>query len=70
VEIALATKRKLGFVQGTTSRPIDDAIQAEMWDTYNCIIIAWIQNSVSESIGESIKGQPGFKKIQNQHRNI
>ena len=54
MEIALATKRKLGLVQGTVPRPHDDQVESEMWDTCNCMIIAWIQNSVSESIGKSI----------------
>ena len=54
MEIALATKRKLGLVQGTVLRPNDDPVKSEMWDTCNCMIIAWIQNSVSESIGKSI----------------
>jgi len=39
VEIALATKRKLGFVQRTNPRPTDDRIKAKMWDTCDCMII-------------------------------
>ena len=54
MEIGLATKRKLGFIQGTVLRPTDDPSKAEMWDTYNSMIMAWITNSVSDSIGKSI----------------
>ncbi|KAJ8430478.1 hypothetical protein Cgig2_003060 [Carnegiea gigantea] len=54
VEIGLATKRKLGFVQGTVTRPTDDLIKAKMWDACNSMIIAWLMNSISESIGKSI----------------
>ena len=54
VEIGLATKRKLGFVQGTITRSDDDPLKADMWDTCNSMVIAWLQNSVSESIAKSI----------------
>ena len=54
MEIALATKRKLDIVQGTVSRPHDDQVKAEMWDTCNSMMIAWMQNSVSKPIGKSI----------------
>jgi len=54
MEIALATKRKLGFVQGTVARPHDDQVKVERWDTCNNMIIAWLQNSVFESIGKSV----------------
>ena len=31
MEIGLATKRKLGFVQPTVIRPIDDPLQGKIW---------------------------------------
>jgi len=40
VEIGLATKRKLEFVQGIVTQPTDDLIKPEMWDTCNSMIIA------------------------------
>ena len=54
MEISLATKRKLAFVQGTLIRPSDDPIKAEQWDTCNNMIIAWIMNCVSDTINRSI----------------
>jgi len=54
MEIALASKRKLSFIQGTLTRPVDDPIKGEPWDACNNLVIAWIMNSVSESIAESI----------------
>ncbi|PWA63000.1 hypothetical protein CTI12_AA355130 [Artemisia annua] len=54
VEIALSTKRKLGFIRGTVPRSMDDANLQEQWDTCNNLVIIWLMNSVSESIGKSI----------------
>ena len=54
MEMSLATKRKPAFVQGTLIRPSDDPIKAEQWDTCNNMIIAWIMNCVSDTIGRSI----------------
>ena len=54
MRIAHATKLKLSFVQGTFPRPHDDPIKDDMWDTCNSMVIAWVQNSVSESVGKFI----------------
>ena len=54
MEIHLSTKRKLVFVQGTLSRPVDDPVKQEQWDSCNNLVIAWIMNSVCESISRSI----------------
>ncbi|GKC02060.1 cysteine-rich receptor-like protein kinase 8 [Tanacetum coccineum] len=35
IEIALSTKRKLGFIKGTILRSLDDAALQEQWDTSN-----------------------------------
>ncbi|XP_071688645.1 uncharacterized protein [Rutidosis leptorrhynchoides] len=54
IEIALSTKRKLGFVTGIVVRSADDLVKAEQWDTCNNMVISWIMNSVSDSIVKSI----------------
>ncbi|XP_010683873.1 uncharacterized protein LOC104898483 [Beta vulgaris subsp. vulgaris] len=54
MEIALAAKRKLGFVTGVVKRESRDTVKAEAWDTCNNMIISWILNSVSYSIKKSV----------------
>jgi len=54
MEIALSTKRKLPFVHETLLRATDDPIKGDQWDACNNLVIAWIMNSVSDSIADSI----------------
>ena len=41
-------------MQGTIARSTDDPFKGEQWDACNNLVIAWIMNSVFESIAESI----------------
>ena len=51
--IALSVKNKLGFINGTISRPVD-ANLLEPWVRNNNIVISWILNSVSKEISASV----------------
>ncbi|XP_071714833.1 uncharacterized protein [Rutidosis leptorrhynchoides] len=48
IEIALSTKRKLGFVTGTIARPADDLTRADQWDTCNNMVNSWLMNSLEK----------------------
>ena len=54
MEIALSTKRKPPFVHGTLSKPIDGPIKGDQWEACNNLVIAWIMNSIFDSIADSI----------------
>ncbi|XP_074360672.1 uncharacterized protein LOC141700921 [Apium graveolens] len=54
MEIQLASKRKLGFVQGTEVRSLTDATEAIQWETCNNMVISWLHNNISDSINKSI----------------
>lgn len=54
LEIQLASKRKLGFVDGTVTKDTTDATQGMQWDTCNNLVISWLHNNVSDNIRNSI----------------
>ncbi|KAL2928518.1 Antiviral helicase SKI2 [Bienertia sinuspersici] len=54
MEIALASKRKLGFVTGVVVRDKTDGVKQEAWDTCNNMVISWILGNVSDPIKKSV----------------
>ena len=54
MEMALSSKRKLGYINGTVIRDEDGIIKGDMWDTCNDTIIGWIMGSVSKPIKQTI----------------
>jgi len=54
MEMYLSTKHKLVFVLGTFPQPQDDHLKAAQWEACNNLVICWIMNSISQTIGKSI----------------
>src|SRR3989442_2219623 len=52
--MALATKNKVGFIDGTISAPPEEDPLFDTWKRCNMIVLTWIQNSVESSIANSI----------------
>lgn len=51
---SLRTKRKLGFVDGTLKRLVNNPEDEEKWDMVNSMIIGWIYSSVDPKLRPSI----------------
>ncbi|KAL2945484.1 Retrovirus-related Pol polyprotein from transposon TNT 1-94 [Bienertia sinuspersici] len=70
MEIALASKRKLGFVTGEEKKDNLDAVKSEAWETCNNMVISWILTNVSESIKKSVmfvgSAQEIWKQLENR----
>ncbi|KAL2928660.1 Retrovirus-related Pol polyprotein from transposon TNT 1-94 [Bienertia sinuspersici] len=54
MEVALSSKRKLGFVKGTVVKDSTDPVKIEAWVTCNDMVVSWIMNNVNDHIKRSI----------------
>ncbi|XP_061371030.1 uncharacterized protein LOC133313653 [Gastrolobium bilobum] len=54
MRMALLSKNKLGFVNGTIKKPDDDSPLFGSWEKCNTMIISWLNRSISESIAQSV----------------
>ncbi|KAL2904366.1 Retrovirus-related Pol polyprotein from transposon RE1 [Bienertia sinuspersici] len=65
-ELALASKRKLGFITGAVERDNVDKVKQEAWDTCNSMVISWILANVFDAIKKSIMYSGSAKQIWKQ----
>ncbi|XP_045830694.1 uncharacterized protein LOC123921985 [Trifolium pratense] len=52
--VAIRSKNKLHFLNGTLPRPLDDDRDCMAWDRCNTMIMSWITNSVEPEIAQSV----------------
>lgn len=50
MELALETKNKLGFINGTCTKPEIDDIMTKQWDRCNFVALSWILGCVAEEL--------------------
>ncbi|XP_071718496.1 uncharacterized protein [Rutidosis leptorrhynchoides] len=48
--LALQTKNKTGFIDGTVMKSTTDDVLALQWDRCNYVVLSWILNSISEEL--------------------
>ncbi|XP_059289427.1 uncharacterized protein LOC132042934 [Lycium ferocissimum] len=54
VLISLSAKNKLGFINGGCKKPAEDSPLFEQWRRCNDMVLAWLLNSLSKEIAESV----------------
>lgn len=54
VLMALNVRNKLGFIDGTISKPPENHREYGAWSRCNDIVATWLMNSVSKTIGQSL----------------
>lgn len=54
VSIALSAKLKLGFIDGSVVKPVDNNTQIAMWNRCNDMVVSWLLNSISTEIRNSV----------------
>ncbi|XP_074372323.1 uncharacterized protein LOC141713026 [Apium graveolens] len=54
MEIQLASKRKLGFVDGSVKKSAIDATEAAQWETCNNMIISWLHSNITDAVKRSV----------------
>nr|XP_009601027.2 uncharacterized protein LOC104096369 [Nicotiana tomentosiformis]XP_009601028.1 uncharacterized protein LOC104096371 [Nicotiana tomentosiformis] len=54
VLIALSTKNKLGFIDGTRAPPVITSKDYQPWTRCNDMVTSWLLNSLSKDIGDSV----------------
>jgi hypothetical protein len=52
--VAVRSKNKLHFLNGTLPRPFDDDRDSMAWDRCNTMLMAWLTNSVEPEIAQSV----------------
>ncbi|XP_074289544.1 uncharacterized protein LOC141614699 [Silene latifolia] len=63
MELAICTKRKLGFLTGVVKRPVNDPLKEAAWDTCNSLLISWIMHNVEKQINRFVMYVKTAKEI-------
>jgi hypothetical protein len=61
--MALRSKNKLHFLNGTLPRPIDVDRDSLAWDRCNTMIMSWLNNAVEPEISQSILWMDSAQEI-------
>lgn len=69
--MALTTKNKDGFIDGTITRPLaGSAAEIKQWTRYNTLVKGWILNSISPSIAQSVMYSEDAHELWNELKEL
>ncbi|XP_012832710.1 PREDICTED: uncharacterized protein LOC105953585 [Erythranthe guttata] len=60
---ALRAKKKLGFIDGTLSKPPKDSTEMEDWWMVNSMLVAWITNTIEPSLRSTVTYMENVKDL-------
>lgn len=53
--VSRSAKNKIGFIDGSCTKPAEDSPQYRQWDRCNNMVISWLTNFLSSDIVESVQ---------------
>ncbi|KAL2252504.1 UNVERIFIED_CONTAM: hypothetical protein Sindi_0045100 [Sesamum indicum] len=53
IKIAIGAKQKLGYIDGTYQKPMDDKEALENWKKNDYMVYSWVLSSISKEIAEA-----------------
>lgn len=63
VDIALSSKLKLGFIDGSYAKPASPSVLVSYWTRCNHMVISWLLNSINPDIRSSVVYMSNSKQI-------
>ncbi|XP_019248694.1 PREDICTED: uncharacterized protein LOC109227959 [Nicotiana attenuata] len=67
--VSLSARNKIGFIDGSCTKPAVDSPQYRQWDRCNNMVISWLINSLSPDIVESVQYSETAESIWKQLNN-
>ncbi|XP_074266497.1 uncharacterized protein LOC141589772 [Silene latifolia] len=61
--LALLAKDKMGYIDGSITKPAETADEFKTWRSTNALVTAWIYNSIETELAKSISYRPEAKLI-------
>ncbi|XP_011071257.1 uncharacterized protein LOC105156734 isoform X2 [Sesamum indicum] len=53
IKLALGAKQKIGFIDGSYTKPQENKEEMDQWKTVDCMVASWLLNSISKEISEA-----------------